>query len=35
LDATVAWYRALHAGEDMSVVTSTQIEAYEHAVALA
>jgi CDP-glucose 4,6-dehydratase len=35
LDATVAWYRALHAGEDMSDVTAKQIEAYERAVALA
>lgn len=35
LDATVAWYRALHAGEDMSAVTAAQIEAYEQAVALA
>jgi CDP-glucose 4,6-dehydratase len=35
LDATVAWYRALHAGENMSVVTAAQIDAYERAVALA
>jgi len=35
LDATVAWYRALHAGEDMSLVTAAQIEAYEQAAALA
>jgi CDP-glucose 4,6-dehydratase len=29
LDATVAWYRALHAGEDMRAVTAAQIEAYQ------
>jgi CDP-glucose 4,6-dehydratase len=28
LDATVAWYRALHAGEDMSAMTTEQIQAY-------
>jgi CDP-glucose 4,6-dehydratase len=35
LDATVAWYRALHAGEDMSVVTKSQIDAYGRVGALA
>ncbi len=35
LDATVAWYRALHAGEDMSAVTASQIDAYGRVVALA
>jgi CDP-glucose 4,6-dehydratase len=35
LEATVAWYRALHAGEDMSLVTMAQVEAYEQAAALA
>jgi CDP-glucose 4,6-dehydratase len=34
LDATVAWYRALRAGEDMSAVTVEQIEAHERAAAL-
>jgi CDP-glucose 4,6-dehydratase len=34
LAATVAWYRALHAGEDMAAVTSAQIEAYARAAAL-
>jgi CDP-glucose 4,6-dehydratase len=29
LDATVAWYQALHAGEDISRVTTSQIEKYE------
>ncbi len=29
LDATVAWYRALHAGEDVSALTEAQIEAYQ------
>jgi CDP-glucose 4,6-dehydratase len=33
LDATIAWYRALHAGEDMAAVTAAQIEAYARAVA--
>jgi CDP-glucose 4,6-dehydratase len=28
LDATVAWYRALHAGEDMSAFTGSQVDAY-------
>jgi CDP-glucose 4,6-dehydratase len=31
LEATVAWYRAMCAGEDMSVVTAAQIETYEQA----
>lgn len=35
LDATVAWYRALHAGEDMSAVTGSQIDAYGRVGALA
>jgi CDP-glucose 4,6-dehydratase len=35
LDATVAWYRALRAGEDMAAVTAEQIESYERAAALA
>jgi CDP-glucose 4,6-dehydratase len=35
LDATIAWYCALDAGEEMSAATLTQIEAYERAVALA
>jgi CDP-glucose 4,6-dehydratase len=35
LDATVAWYRALHAGEDIAAVTADQIEAYQHAAAVA
>jgi CDP-glucose 4,6-dehydratase len=35
LQATVEWYRALHAGEDMAAVTAAQIETYERAVALA
>jgi CDP-glucose 4,6-dehydratase len=35
LEATVAWYRAMRAGEDMSVVTAAQIEAYEQACAAA
>jgi CDP-glucose 4,6-dehydratase len=35
LEATVAWYRALHAGEDMAAVTTAQIAAYEQAAALA
>lgn len=35
LDATVAWYRALRAGEDMAAVTAQQIGAYERAVAVA
>ncbi len=34
LEATVAWYRALHADEDMSATTAAQIEIYEQAVAL-
>jgi CDP-glucose 4,6-dehydratase len=34
LDATVAWYRALHAGENMSAVTAEQIETYDRATAL-
>jgi CDP-glucose 4,6-dehydratase len=34
LDATVAWYRALRAGEDMAAVTVDQIESYERAAAL-
>jgi CDP-glucose 4,6-dehydratase len=29
LDATVEWYRALHAGEDMAAITAAQIEAYQ------
>jgi CDP-glucose 4,6-dehydratase len=33
LDATVAWYRALCAGEDMAVVTARQIDSYERAAA--
>jgi CDP-glucose 4,6-dehydratase len=28
LEATVAWYRALHAGEDMAIVTAEQIDSY-------
>jgi CDP-glucose 4,6-dehydratase len=35
LDATVGWYRALHAGEDMPAVTVAQIETYQQAGALA
>jgi CDP-glucose 4,6-dehydratase len=35
IDATVAWYRALHAGEDVSALTESQIEAYERVGALA
>jgi len=35
LEATVAWYSAMHAGEDMPAVTAAQIEAFEQAVALA
>jgi CDP-glucose 4,6-dehydratase len=35
LDATVAWYRSLHAGEDMSAVTESQIDAYGQVGALA
>jgi CDP-glucose 4,6-dehydratase len=35
LDATVAWYRALQAGENMAAVTAAQIDAYAQAVALA
>jgi CDP-glucose 4,6-dehydratase len=31
LDATVAWYRALHAGEDMAAVTEAQIGTYQQA----
>jgi CDP-glucose 4,6-dehydratase len=34
LDATISWYRALGAGEDVSALTGAQIEAYERAVAL-
>ncbi|MGO9761921.1 MAG: CDP-glucose 4,6-dehydratase, partial [Solirubrobacteraceae bacterium] len=34
LDATVAWYGALRAGEDMAAVTAEQIEAYQRAPAL-
>jgi CDP-glucose 4,6-dehydratase len=34
LEATVAWYRALGAGEDMSAVTASQIDAYQQTVAL-
>jgi CDP-glucose 4,6-dehydratase len=34
LDATVAWYRALRAGEDMAAVTAEQIESYEREAAL-
>ena len=34
LDATVAWYRALHAGAGMSAVTAEQIETYDRATAL-
>jgi CDP-glucose 4,6-dehydratase len=33
LDATVAWYRALHEGEDVAAVTAAQIDAYERASA--
>jgi CDP-glucose 4,6-dehydratase len=32
LQATVAWYRALHEGADIAAVTAAQIEMYEHAV---
>jgi CDP-glucose 4,6-dehydratase len=35
LEATVAWYRALRAGEDMRAATVSQIEAFQGAVALA
>jgi CDP-glucose 4,6-dehydratase len=35
LDATVAWYRALHAGEDMSTFTRGQIETYAATTAAA
>jgi CDP-glucose 4,6-dehydratase len=35
LDATVAWYRALRDDEPMSAVTTSQIDAYERAPALA
>jgi CDP-glucose 4,6-dehydratase len=28
LEATVAWYRALHAGEDVAALTAAQIESY-------
>ncbi|MGH2852792.1 MAG: CDP-glucose 4,6-dehydratase [Solirubrobacteraceae bacterium] len=35
LDAVVAWYRALCAEEDMRAVTAEQIEAFQHAAALA
>jgi CDP-glucose 4,6-dehydratase len=35
LDATVAWYRALHEGADMSAVSTGQIDTYEQAVVLA
>jgi CDP-glucose 4,6-dehydratase len=31
LEATVGWYRELHAGADMRAVTVGQIEAFEHA----
>jgi len=34
LDATVAWYRALRAGEDMATVTAQQIETYERTASL-
>jgi CDP-glucose 4,6-dehydratase len=34
LDATVAWYRAMRAGEDMAAVTAEQIEDYTRASAL-
>jgi CDP-glucose 4,6-dehydratase len=35
LDATVDWYRALRAGEDMAAITAEQIESYERAASLA
>jgi CDP-glucose 4,6-dehydratase len=35
LDETVAWYRALHAGEDMAAFTAAQIESYAQVGALA
>jgi CDP-glucose 4,6-dehydratase len=35
LDATVEWYRALHAGEDVAALTAAQIEAYQRVGALA
>jgi CDP-glucose 4,6-dehydratase len=35
LSATVEWYRAMHAGEDVAAVTATQIEAYARALATA
>jgi CDP-glucose 4,6-dehydratase len=35
LDATVTWYRALCAGEDMAAVTAQQIDSYTRAAALA
>lgn len=35
LDATVAWYRALHAGEDVAALTETQIQAFQQVGALA
>ncbi|HTW43295.1 MAG TPA: CDP-glucose 4,6-dehydratase [Solirubrobacteraceae bacterium] len=34
LEATVAWYRALRAGEDMRAVTDAQIAVYEQAAAV-
>jgi CDP-glucose 4,6-dehydratase len=34
LDATIAWYRAMRASEDMAAVTAEQIEAYTRASAL-
>ncbi len=33
LEATVAWYRALHAGEDMRAFTAEQIQSYQRAAA--